>query len=77
MTGDENMLCSGGLAEVTTTQTDQDRCTLKVGNVRVLDIIGRGKDIVIECKGAKHDPVRADPQMVLQMISSILSRLNA
>ena len=34
-------------------------------------------DIVIECKGAKHDPVRADPQMVLQMISSILSRLNA
>jgi hypothetical protein len=42
MTGDENMLFSGGLAEVTTTQTDQDRCTLKVGNVRVLDIIGRG-----------------------------------
>ena len=75
------MLFSGGLAEVTTTQTDQDRCTLKVGNVRALDIIGRGKDIVIECKGAKHDPVRADPradpQMVLQMISSILSRLNA
>lgn len=68
-------MMEGGLAEVTTVQMDGIRCTLKVGNVRVFDLVGKGTDMVVECKGTKRDPVRADPKTVLQMITAMLNQL--
>ena len=68
---------NGGLADVTLTRIDEERCTLRVGNVRVLDLVGKGADLVIECKGTKRDPVRADPQTVLRMFTALVNKLNA
>lgn len=68
---------NSGLADVTTTQMDEDRCTLKVGNVRVLDLVGKGPDMVVECKGTKRDPVRADPKVVVKIMTTMVERLSA
>ncbi len=66
-------MIAGGLAEVTTTQSVDGRRSLKVGNTRLLDVIGSGKDMVIECKGSKRDPVRADPKDVLRVLDRMVS----
>lgn len=66
-------MIAGGLAEVTTTQSIDGRRSLKVGNTRLLDVIGSGKDMVIECKGSKRDPVRADPKDVLRVLDRMVS----
>ena len=66
-------MIAGGLAEVTTTQSVDGRRSLKVGNTRLLDIIGSGEDMVIECKGSKRDPVRADPKDVLRVLDRMVS----
>ena len=66
-------MIAGGLAEVTTTQSVDGRRSLKVGNTRLLDVIGSGEDMVIECKGSKRDPVRADPKDVLRVLDRMVS----
>ena len=66
---------TGGLAEVSTTQRDADRLSLTVGDVRVLDFVGKGPNMVVECKGAKRDPVRADPKEILKLMTLLVDRL--
>ena len=66
-------MIEGGLAEVTTTQSGDGRRSLKVGNTRLLDIIGSGADMVIECKGSKRDPVRANPKDVLRVLDRMVT----
>ena len=63
----------GGLAEITTIQTEDGRRTIRVGNTRLLDIIGDGPNMILECKGSKRDPVRADPQDLLRKLSTMLA----
>lgn len=66
---------NGGLAEVTMIEME-DRCSLKIGNVRVLDFVGKGPDMVAECKGKKRDPVQADPRVIVQILTSLVERLS-
>ncbi|MCR4876147.1 MAG: hypothetical protein K5922_03140 [Clostridiales bacterium] len=70
------MNLTGGLADVTCAETAENRCSLKVGNVRVLDLVGTGPDVVVECKGSKRDPVRAKPEAVLQTMADMVNRLH-
>ena len=66
-------MIEGGLAEITTIPNGDGRTSIKVGNTRLLDIVGSGADMVLECKGCKRDPVRADPQELLQKLSLMLT----
>ena len=66
-------MIEGGLAEVTTVQSADGRRSIRVGNTRLLDIIGDGADMVIECKGSKKEPVRANPNDVLTILGNLLS----
>ena len=66
-------MIEGGLAEITTIPNGDGRTSIKVGNTRLLDIVGSGADMVLECKGSKRDPVRADPQELLQKLSLMLT----
>lgn len=66
-------MIEGGLAEITTIHSGDGRTSIKVGNTRLLDIVGSGADMVLECKGSKRDPVRADPQELLQKLSLMLT----
>jgi len=66
-------MIEGGLAEITTIPSGDGRTSIKVGNTRLLDIVGSGADMVLECKGSKRDPVRADPQELLQKLSLMLT----
>ena len=63
----------GGLAEITTIQTGDGRRSIRVGNIRLLDLVGEGADMVVECKGSKRDPVRANPQDLLQLLTEMLT----
>ena len=67
---------NGGLAEITTVQVGNGRTSIKVGNTRLLDIVGSGADMLVECKGSKHDPVRADPDELLKKLTLMLSGPN-
>ena len=58
-------MMEGGLAEINTIKIDEDRKTVRVGNVRVFDLVGHGKDMIVECKGSRRDPVRANPRELL------------
>ena len=69
------MTREGGLAEVTIRQTGEERRALKIGNVRIFDLVGSGPEMVLECKGSGRDPVKADPRKMLQMMSVIMERL--
>ena len=64
---------SGGLAKVTTTQSKDGRCSIRVGGVRLLDLVGTGKEMVVECKGSKRDPVKADPKEVLKALDQMVT----
>ncbi len=66
-------MIEGGLAEITTIQTSDGRRSIRVGNTRLLDLVGEGADMVVECKGSKRDPVRADPQALLKELSLMLA----
>ena len=66
-------MIEGGLAEITIIPNGDGRTSIKVGNTRLLDIVGSGADMVLECKGCKRDPVRADPQELLQKLSLMLT----
>lgn len=66
-------MIEGGLAEITTIQTGDGRRSIRVGNIRLLDLVGEGADMVVECKGCKRDPVRADPQELLEKLSLMLT----
>ena len=66
-------MIEGGLAEITTIPNGDGRTSIKVGNTRLLDIVGSGSDMVLECKGSKREPVRADPQELLQKLSLMLT----
>ena len=66
-------MIEGGLAEVTTVQSADGRRSIRVGNTRLLDIIGDGADMVIECKGSKRDPVRANPKDVLRVLDRMVT----
>lgn len=66
-------MIEGGLAEITTVQVDEDRQTIKAGNTRIFDLVGHGPDMVVECKGSKRDPVRANPQDLLQHLTEMLT----
>ncbi len=64
---------SGGLAKVTTTHSKDGRCSIRVGGVRLLDLVGTGKEMVVECKGSKRDPVKADPKEVLKALDQMVT----
>ena len=64
---------SDGLAKVTTTQSKDGRCSIRVGGVRLLDLVGTGKEMVVECKGSKRDPVKADPKEVLKALDQMVT----
>ncbi len=66
-------MIEGGLAEITTIQTGDGRRSIRVGNTRLLDLVGEGADMVVECKGSKRDPVRADPQELLRKLTTMLT----
>lgn len=66
-------MIEGGLAEITTIQTGDGRRSIRVGNIRLLDVVGEGADMVVECKGCKRDPVRANPQDLLQRLTEMLT----
>ena len=66
-------MIEGGLAEITTIQTGDGRRSIRVGNIRLLDLVGEGADMVVECKGSKRDPVRANPQDLLQLLTEMLT----
>ena len=66
-------MIEGGLAEITTIQTGDGRRSIRVGNIRLLDLVGEGADMVVECKGSKRDPVRANPQDLLQLLNKMLT----
>ena len=66
-------MIEGGLAEITTVQIDEERQTIKAGNTRIFDLVGRGPNMVVECKGSKRDPVRANPQDLLQHLTQMLT----
>ena len=61
----------GGLAEFSMKQIDDERCTLKIGNDRVIDFLGRGKDMVVEYKGRKK-LIQGDPKEFIQTIVTTL-----
>lgn len=66
-------MIEGGLAEITTVRVSEDRQTVKAGNTRIFDLVGHGPDMVVECKGSKRDPVRANPQELLQRLIQMMS----
>ncbi len=66
-------MIEGGLAEITTIQTGDGRRSIRVGNIRLLDVIGEGTDMVVECKGCKRDPVRANAQDLLEQLTQMFT----
>ena len=65
-------MMEGGFAEITTIRTDDGRRSIRVGNTRLLDIIGEGEDMVVECKGGRQDRVRAKPEDLIAQLTRIL-----
>ncbi len=65
-------MMEGGFAEITTIRTDDGRRSIRVGNTRLLDIIGEGEDMVVECKGGRQDRVRVKPEDLIAQLTRIL-----
>ena len=63
----------GGLAEVTAVRSGDGRRTVRIGDIRLLDIASSGAKKILIYKGRKRDPVRADLDEVL----AVLNRLNS
>ncbi len=63
----------GGLAEVTAENSGEGRRTVRLGDTRLLDIVGSGANKILIYKGRKRDPVRADPNDVLRVLKRLIS----
>ena len=65
-------MMEGGLAEITTIRMEDGRRSIRIGKTRLLDIVGEGEDMVVECKGGRRDPVRAKPEDLIAQLTRIL-----
>ena len=67
---------TGGLAEVSAVRSGNGRRTIRLGNARLADIVTNGKQKILEFKGSKRDPVRADVQELLEVLDRLVSEPN-
>lgn len=49
------------------------RRTVRLGNARLLDVVSVGRRKVLEFKGSKRDPVRADVQDLMEVLERLMS----
>ena len=63
----------GGLAEVTAVMNGDGRRTVRLGNARLLDIVSVGKKTILEFKGSKRDPVRADAEDLMEILRRLVA----
>lgn len=62
----------GGLAEVSAVLNGDGRRTIRLGNARLLDIVSVGKKKILEFKGSKRDPVRADVEDLMDVLKRLV-----
>ena len=67
---------TGGLAEVSAVRSGNGRRTIRLGNARLADIVTSGKRKILEFKGSKRDPVRADVQELMEVLDRLVSEPN-
>ncbi len=63
---------AGGLAEVSAVLNGDGRRTIRLGNARLLDIVSVGKKKILEFKGSKRDPVRADVEDLMEVLNRLI-----
>ncbi len=63
---------TGGLAEVSAVQNGDGRRTIRLGNARLLDVVSVGKRKILEFKGSKRDPVRADVEDLMNVLNRLV-----
>ena len=68
---------AGGLAEVSAVSSGSGRRTVRLGNARLLDVVSVGRRKVLEFKGSKRDPVRADVQDLMEVLERLMSDTGA
>ena len=60
--------------KVTTVRSGQGRQTMRIGDARVMDVVVQGPEMLVEYKGSRKDPVRANAKDVLQELNRIIDR---
>ena len=63
---------AGGLVEVSAIMNGDGRKTIRLGNARLLDIVSVGKKKILEFKGSKRDPVRADVEDLMEVLNRMV-----
>ena len=58
----------GGLAEITTVITADGHRSIRIGKIRLLDLVKDGESLLIEYKGSRRDPIRASPEQLLDLL---------
>lgn len=70
--GAENMRDEGGLAQVTTTRNENGSCSVRLDNIRLLDVIDTGSCRVVEYKGRNKFPIQARLEEVISALDKLL-----
>ena len=64
---------TGGLAEISAVRSGDGRRTIRLGDDRLLDVVFDGKKKLLEFKGRKKRPVRADAQELIRVLGKLVS----
>ena len=61
----------GGLAEVSAVRSGKGRQTIRLGNVRLGDVVTSGRRKLLEFKGSKRDPVRVELKDLIEVLDHL------